>query len=203
MPKDGDFMKTVLKNSLVIGVSFLLSLCAHAKDEQVVQEKAPQLTIAEQIAQKEHEIEKVKKIMSKQRQEAQRSVENASDVLEREAGRFATRRQMAKLPDDYEDLEGWDAAKEKATVVAQKTAYVTAEYAAKGAQLFLDYVVHPLAVHPKSVKQLWKLGALEKDEYFLRREQEKKLKGVEENPAVGEKDSRVGAQVNAEEKTSK
>lgn len=196
-------MNVRFQKGLVIGVSFLLSLCAHAKDEQVVQEKTPQLTIAEQIAQKEHEIEKVKKIMSKQRQEAQRSVENASDVLEREAGRFATRLQMTKLPDNYEDLEGWDAAKEKATVVAQKAAYVTAEYATKGAQLFLDYVVHPLAVHPKSVKQLWKLGALEKDEYFLRREQEKKLKDIEEKPAEGEKDGGVGAQVNAEEKKSK
>ena len=50
-----------------------------------------QPTIAEQIAQKEYEIAKVKQIMAKQRELAQQSVANASDVLEREAGRFAGR----------------------------------------------------------------------------------------------------------------
>ena len=183
---------------LVTGVALLLSICAHAQQEQVMPAKMPekssieqkqkttavadpkaQPTIAEQIAQKEYEIAKVKQIMAKQRELAQQSVANASDVLEREAERFAGRRKEIKLPEDYEDLEGWSATKEKAAVYAEKAAYATAEYATKGMQFFLDWVAHPLAVHPKSAKQVWNLAALEKDLYFLKREQEKMLKKLE------------------------
>lgn len=154
------------------------------QENNIVAGQKPQLTIAEQIAQKEHEIAKVKQIMAKQRELAQQSVENASDLLDREAGRFADRRKEIKLPEDYEDLEGWEATKEKAAVYAEKAAYATAEYATKGAQLFLDWVAHPLAVHPKSAKQVWNLAKLEKDLYFLKREQEKLLKKLEKEEAA-------------------
>lgn len=201
-------MNVNLQKLLCFGSFFIISSGMHAQQEPVTPTKAPeknsieqskqqinavagqkpQLTIAEQIAQKEHEITKVKQIMAKQRELAQQSVENASDVLEREAGRFAGRRKEIKLPEDYEDLEGWEATKEKAAVYAEKAAYATAEYATKGAQLFLDWVAHPLAVHPKSAKQVWNLAKLEKDLYFLKREQEKMLKSIEEKPAVDERE---------------
>lgn len=176
-------MMVYVKRMIVLGVLFVStqSFALSEGEKKKPGEATSQPTIAEQIAQKEHEIEHIKQTMSKQRQQAQRSVENASDALEREAQRFADRRKEIKLPEDYDDLEGWEATKEKVAVIGKDMVYATAEYATKGAQLFLDWVVHPLAVHPKSVKPLWELGKLEVDVRYLKREQGKVLKEAEKD----------------------